>query len=139
MSEQLVLDQINRYGPAVHRDKRFGGARAQMVDGSREQFFSRAGFSADEHAGSATGDGGNFFDLSSESRTLTNQLREAKLLLEPGEDRVAPPVAVSQPPKTGNEVNRAEWRRDKIGGARIEEAAYYLRVGNRAATMMGIP
>ena len=49
VAEQNRLDQVLRHGAAIDRDEGLGAARADAVDGARDQFLADAGFAFDQH------------------------------------------------------------------------------------------
>ena len=51
VTEQFAFDQCVRKSSAIHGEKRTGSTRAQVVDGARCYFFSRACFATDQDGG----------------------------------------------------------------------------------------
>src|SRR5512135_226499 len=56
VAEQLAFEQALGQGAAVDADVRAGVARAEVVDGARDEFFARAGLADDQDAGARGGD-----------------------------------------------------------------------------------
>src|SRR4051794_13527707 len=56
VAEQLALEQALGQGAAVDADVRAGEARAEVVDGARDQLLARPGLAEDQDAGARSGD-----------------------------------------------------------------------------------
>ena len=100
MAEQLVLHQLDRNGAAIDRYKRLPGARAEIVNCSREHFLACAGFSRNQHAGAVTRDRRNFLELIDKRRALTQKLLQPQLLLQMLDDQIVLGHARYQPRKS---------------------------------------
>jgi hypothetical protein len=61
VSEQLVLKQLLGHGGAVERDERLPAARAQVVDGARDDLLTRPGLARHQHRRLERRDGAHLF------------------------------------------------------------------------------
>src|SRR5258708_17598210 len=74
VSEQLPFQQTCRNGRAVQLDERLRAAGAQIMNGPRNQFFSRAGLSVNQHCRIRRRYGSHSFEYSAQRSTISNDL-----------------------------------------------------------------
>src|SRR5436309_4782309 len=53
--EELALDEIRRYGPAIHGEERLAAPPAELVDGRGDLFLPGAALAHEEHGGVGRG------------------------------------------------------------------------------------
>ena len=77
VAEHLAFQQAGGNGGAVQLDERALPARAQVVDGAREQFLAGAGFAVDQHGGIGGRHGLHLLQNGLQRAALADDLLEA--------------------------------------------------------------
>src|SRR5258708_34876732 len=120
MAEQLVLNQIHGYGPAIQRDKGLGRAWAEVVNSASKHLLSGAGFTGNEHGRITSGDGGDLVDLRKQCRTFTDQLLQTELFLQLDHNAIVLARSRLQSRKTRKDINRSKGGCNEIIRANFE-------------------
>lgn len=122
--EQLVLEEVDRDGAAVQRDKGTTGPRARIMDCPRAEFPAGSGLARDQDAGVAEGDPEDLSSLFQKRRRFPDELAEvwaAVGRLGGGPRRPAPRRQKSSQARL--HVRRPERRQPIIAGASIHQRA----------------
>jgi len=82
VAEELRFQQGVGQGPAVDRDKGAFAARAEGVDGPRQQLLARAGLAKDENGAGTGGDGGQHFEEALHQGAVADQVTGAKTAIQ---------------------------------------------------------
>src|SRR5690348_14527875 len=77
VAEHLALEKACRDGGAVEFDEGGLAARAEIVDGARQQFLAGAGFAVNQNRGVGGGDGFDLFEYGLQRGSLSDDFLEA--------------------------------------------------------------
>src|SRR5437868_9697739 len=80
VAEELTFQQIQRDGSAIQPYERASTARAELVNGMRDQLLAGACFSLDEYGGIGRRDAFDLFEHRFQSRTVAYNLLESALV-----------------------------------------------------------
>src|SRR6266550_242197 len=80
VTKQLTLQKIQRNGSAIQSYKRASGARAEVVNGVRDQLLARPGFSLDKNGRTSRRDPFDLLEHRFQSRAVAYHLLESALI-----------------------------------------------------------
>ncbi len=119
VAEEFVFDQVVGDGAAVDGDEGFVGAGAEVVDGAGEDLLAGAGFTGDEDAGVALGDGRDLAEFGEEGWALADDMAEAEAGFEFLDGAVGfGGVEVAE--EAGEDIGAAEGRGEVVAEAGAE-------------------
>jgi hypothetical protein len=82
MAEELVLQQLIRKRPAIHRHERSAGRGPQLMDGPRAELLARARLADDQDRAVLPGDARQGLDHAPERGSLAHHLAQHHLALQ---------------------------------------------------------